>query len=154
MSRWFLINVIVIGLAIWKVSTGYFGVHILFGLLGFSFFLINWMRHAIFATIRSKIKRTTKIKLAKLSKKAMPFHKWTGTIAFVFILIHMILVIRTFGFQPNNYKMMFGLMACLMMFLTVLFGWIRWLRTTVNRRIIHLSLAFTLFYLIVIHLLL
>lgn len=151
MSRWFIVNFILLFFVIWKVATGNFTPPILLGVLGFSFFMFNWMRHAMFATIRSKIIRRRKIKLAKLSKKAMPFHRWTGTLAFVFILTHMILMIQMYGFQMNNFKMMFGLMACFMMFLTVVMGWFRFYRTTIRKRIWHLSFAFTLFYLVIIH---
>lgn len=151
MSRWFIINGIFILFVIWKVATGNFTIPLLFGVLGFCFFMINWMRHAMFATIRSKIDRKRKIMLAKFSKRAMPFHKWTGTIAFIFILVHMILMVNLYGFQMNNFKMMFGLMACLLLFLTVIMGWFRFYRTTIRKRIWHLSFAFTLFYIIIIH---
>lgn len=151
MSRWFIVNVIFILFVIWKVVSGNFTIPILFGVLGFSLFMINWMRHAVFATIRSNITRKRKIMFAKISKKAMPFHKWTGTIAFIFILIHMILMLNMYGLQMNNLKMMFGLMACLMLFLTVIMGWFRFYRTTIRKRIWHLSFAFTLIYVIIIH---
>lgn len=151
LSRWFYVNFIVIIFLIWKIFSGHIHLASLFGILGFSFFMVNWMRHAMFSTIRSDISRKTKIKLAKISIRAMPFHKWTGTIALLFIIVHMILIIRLYGFQTDNFKMMFGLMASIMLFLTVILGWFRWLRTTVRRRIWHLSLAFTLFYLVIIH---
>lgn len=151
MSRWFFINFLVILFLIWRITTSYFNIPILFGILGFSFFMFNWMRHAMFATIRANISRKWKVRVANISKVKMPFHKWTGTIAFLFIVIHMILVIRLYGFQTDNFKMMFGLMGCIVLFFTVVLGWFRWFRTTVRKRIWHLSLAFTLFYLIVIH---
>lgn len=151
MSRWFIVNIILLLFVIWKVINGYFTLPILFGVLGFGFFMFNWTRHAMFATIRSKINRQRKIKLAKVSKKAMPFHKWTGTLALIFIVTHMILMIQMYGFQMNNFKMMFGIMAGLMMLLTVLMGWFRFYRTTIRKRVWHLSFAFTLFYIIIIH---
>jgi len=154
MSKWFYVNFIIIIIVLWKISSSYWGIHIILGGLGFLFFMFNWMRHAMFATIRSDITRVQKIKYAKASKKAMPFHKWTGSIALLFIVAHAVTIINRYGFQPNNYKMMFGLMASIILAFVVLTGWLRLYRTTVTKRIFHLSLAFTLFYLIIIHILL
>lgn len=151
MSRWFIVNSIFISFVIWKVATGVMTLPIMFGIIGFCFFMMNWMRHAMFATIRSNISRRRKIRLAKISKKAMPFHRWSGTIALVFIFLHMLFMIRMYGFQPDSYKMMFGLMAGILLFFTVIVGWFRLYRTTIRKRIWHLSLAFTLFYVIIIH---
>jgi len=108
----------------------------------------------MFATLRSKISRKRKIFFAKLSKRAMPIHRWTGTFALLCVIIHGILVIREFGFQMNYYKMMFGFMASIIMCIVVISGWIRHLKTTVFKRIFHLTAGFTLFYLIIVHIIL
>lgn len=152
LSKWFYVNIIIICLFLWKITTSYFHLHILFGALGFIFFMFNWMRHAMFATLRSNMERKRKITFAKISKWAMPIHRWTGTIALICIIIHGSIIINRFGFQANNFKMMFGLMAGIMMCIVVISGWIRHLKTTAFKRVIHLSVAFTLFYLIIIHL--
>ncbi len=155
MSKWFYVNFVVIIVVIWKISsTSYIGIQHILGIIGFTFFMFNWMRHAMFATIRSNIPRGKKLIYAKISKKAMPFHRWTGTVALVFIIFHAVTIISHYGFQPHNYKMTFGLMALIIMTFVVIFGWIRQLRTTVKRRILHLAFAFTLFYLIIIHIIL
>ena len=150
LSKWFYVNLAVVGLLIWKITSSYFNIHILFGILGFLFFMFNWMRHAMFATLRSNIDRKRKIKFANISKKVMPIHRWTGTIALIFVLLHSSFIIYRFGFQPDNYKMMFGFMAGIVMCAVVFSGWIRYFKTTVWKRIIHLSLGFTLLYLIII----
>jgi len=154
MSKWFYINFIVIIIVIWKFSTSSINIIHILGIIGFALFMFNWMRHAMFSTIRSKIPRKKKIIYAKFSKRAMPIHRWTGTIALVIIIFHAHAVIKFYGFQPDNYKMTFGLMALIMMIFTVILGWLRQLRTTVRRRILHLSFAFTLFYIVIIHIIL
>lgn len=114
--------------------------------------MFNWMRHAMFATLRSNMERKRKITFAKISKWAMPIHRWTGTIALIFVIIHGAIIIHRFGFQTDNFKMMFGLMAGIIMSIVVISGWIRHIKTSAFKRVVHLSLAFTLFYLIIIHL--
>src|SRR5690625_3047271 len=121
MSFWCFINVAVIILAIWKISTGYITIPIIFGALGLLFILYNWTRHAVFSTIRSNITRARKIKYAQLSKKVLPIHKYTGSTAFVLILIHGNLIYRAFGFQLTNWKMISGLLAGITLSLVVLF---------------------------------
>lgn len=152
LSRWFFINIIVVGLFLWKLTTTSIHLPIIFGALGFILFMFNWLRHAMFATLRSDIPRKRKIRFAKISKWAMPIHRWTGTIALICIIIHASTIFYQFGFQTTNYKMMFGFMAGIMMSIVVISGWIRHMRTTAFKRVIHLSVAFTLFYLIIIHL--
>ena len=153
MSKWFFINLGVFFFALWKLSTTYIGVHTLFGALGLFFFLYNWTRHAVFSTIRSNISRQRKIKYANLSKKALPIHKYTGTAALIFIIIHAGLVLSIFGLQFHSWKMVSGLLAGFTFVALVTSGWIRWFKTTYTIRIIHLSLGFTLFILVLLHLL-
>lgn len=147
-------NAFVLLFAFWKVFSNYISVHILFGALGLLFFLYNWTRHAVFSTIRSNISRTRKIKYANLSKLVLPFHKWTGSTAFVFIIIHGVLGLQRFGLQLSNWKVVSGLVAGLVLVSVVGFGWLRWYRTTVKRRYIHLILGYCLFILVVLHLVL
>lgn len=152
MSKWFYINFGVLIFALWKISSGHIGIHIIFGGLGFLFILYNWTRHAFFATIRSNISRKRKIKFAQLSKKALPIHKWTGTAALLLIIIHAILVIKIFGFQMDNMKMLTGLLTAITLTLVVITGWLRFIRTTYKRRMLHLTLGFCLFSFVLLHL--
>lgn len=154
MSKWFFINLVFLLVALWKIFTGYIGIHIIFGALGLFFFLYNWTRHAVFSTIRSDVSRKQKIKLAKLSKKVLPIHKYTGTAALIFVLIHASFVISLFGFQFQNLKLLTGLLAGIVMILLVTSGWIRWFKTTYTIRIVHLTLGFTLFALALLHIIL
>lgn len=152
MSIWFFINLAVLLLAIWKVSTGYFSLHIFFGALGLCFVLYNWTRHAVFSTIRSDISRQRKIKYATLSKKVLSLHKYTGSLALLLIIIHAGLVYHYFGLNLSSWKVLSGLVAGITLVAVVLFGWLRWYRTTVKRRYIHLILAFCLFGFVLLHL--
>lgn len=151
-SIWFFVNASVLLFALWKICSNYIGVHIVFGALGLLFVLYNWTRHAVFSTIRSNISRKRKIKYANLSKFVLPIHKWTGSTALVLIIIHGTLVLQRFGFNWSNGKVVSGLVAGSILIAVVSFGWLRWYRTTVNRRYIHLILAYCLFVLIVVHL--
>lgn len=152
MSIWFFINAVVLLYAAWKIFTGYIGIHIIFGALGLLFVFFNWSRHAVFATIRSDISRTRKIKYANLSKRVLPIHKWTGSTALLLIIVHGSLVIHHFGWQFSNWKVLSGFIAGVTLASVVFFGWLRWYRTTVKRRYIHLTLAFCLFALVLLHL--
>lgn len=151
MSVWFGINIIVLILALWKLSTGTMAIHILFGTLAFFILLYNWTRHAFFSTIRSNIPRPRKIKFATFSKKVLPYHKWTGSIAFSLMIVHVFLILSRFGFQPSSMKMWAGLFAAITFTGVALFGWLRWYRTTVFRRYVHWVLAFILFFTAVFH---
>ncbi len=154
MSKWFFINLAFLLLALWKIFSGYIGIHIIFGALGLFFFLYNWTRHAVFSTIRSNISRNRKIKYARLSKKVLPVHKFTGTLALIFVIFHAGFVVSFFGLQLQNPKLLTGLLAGITMVLLVTSGWIRWLKTTYLIRIIHLTLGFTLFALALLHIIL
>lgn len=152
MSIWFGINFFILLFAIWKISTGSLSIYILFGAFSFLILLYNFTRHAFFATIRSNIPRTTKIKFAKISKKVLPYHKWTGTLAFILMIIHMSMIIHRFGFHSSSLKMMTGLLAAIIFVVLALFGWLRWYRTTVVNRYVHWTLAFCLVFAALIHL--
>jgi len=151
MSKWFFINICLLLFVLWKISTGHIGIHIVFGALGLFFFLYNWTRHAVFSTIRSDISRERKIKYANLSKKVLPFHKYTGTAALLFIIVHASIVLSLFGFQIHNGKLMSGILAGITLAILVLTGWIRWWRTTYKIRLIHWGLGFALFVLVLLH---
>lgn len=152
MSKWFFINSVVLVFALWKITTGSLGLHILFGGLGLLLILYNWTRHAVFSTIRSNISRQQKIKYAQLSKKVLPFHKWTGSTALFFILIHGGLITNWFGLHVTNIKMLSGLIAAITLASVVIAGWFRFFKTTYRKRIIHLTLAFCLFGFVLLHL--
>src|SRR5699024_8088660 len=142
MSKWFFINTMIFILVIWKVTSGQVTSHRIIGGLGMLFILYNWTRHAVFSTIRSNISRERKIKFAQLSKKALPFHKWTGTSALILILLHLGLVLGYFPLQIHNPKIVTGIIALFILINLVLFGWLRHIRTTVKRRYIHWTLAY------------
>lgn len=153
MNRWFYVNIVVILLAIWKINTGLFHPHIVMGVIGFTLVMFNWMRHAVFTKIRESPNRAIKIRYANISKRALPFHKWTGTAALLFILIHGSLIIHRYGFYLLNSKILTGFITLITLLALVISGWIRWLKTTVVKRYVHLLLGFTTFFLMIVHIL-
>ena len=154
MSIWFFINIIVFIFAIWKITTGYINLPIIFGGLGFILVLYNWTRHAVFSTIRSNISRERKVKLAQFSKKVLPYHKWTGSLALVLILTHFIFITHYYEFTIHSAKMLSGLFAFMILILMVSSGWLRFFKTTYAIRLLHLTLGFCLFISVIIHLIL
>lgn len=152
MNRWFYFNFSVLLYAVWKITTGNFGLHIFFGATGLLLILFNWTRHAVFSTIREAPERDKKIQYANLSKRVLPFHKWVGTTALIFILIHGLLIIHQFGLHLSSKKVLTGFIAAIALISLVISGWIRWLNTTVAKRYIHLALGFVVFFMMLIHL--
>src|SRR5690606_40219584 len=58
--------------------------------------------HAMFSTIRSNISRKRKIKFANISKTLLPLHKWTGTSALLFVLLHFVLIFYFFRSEEHT----------------------------------------------------
>ncbi|WP_249869999.1 hypothetical protein [Oceanobacillus saliphilus] len=158
MSYWFFLNFILLILAIYKVVTHFsfpeLHVHIILGFIGFMFFLFNWTRNAVFSTIRNIPDRRKKIMLATMSKKVMPFHRWTGMLALLFIFMHAWVIIYRYGFSVQNEKMLSGLLAMITLMLLVATGWMRLIKPTGRLRRLHLRLGMLLFLLLVLHIIL
>lgn len=152
MNKWFFINVIILIYALWKVLSGSLSLHTILGLFGLICIIHNWMRHALFSTIRSNISRTKKIYFANISKKFGWLHKWFGTSALIIIIAHALVALHLFPFQWTNIKLLSGILAMIILFFVVIFGWLRFIKTTVKRRYIHWSLAYTLIIFVIIHL--
>ncbi len=154
MNKWFYFNFLLMIFAIWKIATSSLFLHIIFGSLGLLFILFNWTRHAVFSTLRSPISRQKKIKFAKLSKRILPFHKWIGTTALAMIIIHATLVISKFGLDLTNPKMLIGLVAGFTLSCIVLTGWMRLFKPSIRKRLAHLWLGLSMFFIIILHLIL
>src|SRR5699024_1714339 len=137
--------------ALWNIFSSTLSIHILFGAGAFLILLYNFTRHAFFATIRSNIPRKTKIKYANISNKVLPYHKWTGTLEFLLMTVHLALIVYRFGFHPSSIKMMTGAVSAVIFAGVAFFGWLRWYRTTVLRRYIHWILAFCLVFAALLH---
>ncbi|WP_026905825.1 hypothetical protein [Paucisalibacillus globulus] len=158
MSKWFLFNFILLIILIWNVM-GHFSfpnlqIHIWFGLMGALLFIYNWTRNAVFETIRNVPNRKTKVKLARLSKRVVTLHRWTGNIALVAILAHGSLVMYRYGFSISNYKMVVGVIALVTLAIQIATGWLRLYKPTIKLRYIHLYMGMTLFFLILLHIVL
>jgi len=154
LSFWFLINMVVLLFAIWKMMTSYMGIHIILGAIGFLFVLYNWTRHAVYSTIRSNISRKRKIKYAKLTKRVRKYHQWVGIFALLFICFHGLLVLYYYNFHLNNVKILSGLGAVTMLTGLVITGFRRKWRKIRHRHIIHLSFGYATFTFVLIHLIL
>ena len=157
MSIWFLLNGALLIWALWNVieslavHTTYY--HFLFGFTGFIFFIFNWTRNAVFATIRNTKARQKKIRLAQFSKKIMPYHRWTGTLSIIFIVLHATAVLYLYNFDLTNMKILTGLLAALTMLALVLSGWYSLLiRHDLMTRNLHRRLGLSLFILVALHL--
>src|SRR5690625_5502665 len=97
------------------------------------------------STIRSDIPRIKKIKYAKLSKRVLPIHKWTGMSAFIILIYHAYLAIDLYGFNLGITKVFSGLFGLIILTGIVIFGWLRWFKASYIKRMIHLWLGLLLF---------
>ncbi|MUV38907.1 hypothetical protein JNUCC1_02779 [Lentibacillus sp. JNUCC-1] len=155
MNKWFLINGAAVGVLVWALLTANsYGWHTLFGGLGALLIFYNWTRHAVFTTIRESPSRQQKIRFANLSKKVIPYHRWTGTTAVIIVLFHGWLVIERYGFYWQYPKFTIGLIAGLTIIAVATFGWLRLYWPSRKKRMFHLYLAMALFFLVVLHLVL
>ncbi len=156
MSIWFLLNGLLLIWAIWNVASGVAVhtsyIHILLGFTGFLFFIFNWTRNAVFSTIRNIENRQTKIRLATMSKRIRPYHRWVGTGAFLIILLHAWAVVALYGFNLGNMKILTGFLASINLFVLVLSGWYRLLvDPRIKIRKLHIRLGISMFILTVVH---
>ncbi|HEX6595054.1 MAG TPA: hypothetical protein VF095_10830 [Bacillota bacterium] len=158
MNKWFYFNALLLILAMWNLINHHsfpnLPVHIIIGFIGLLFILFNWTRHAVFSTIRSHRDRQTKIKYANLSKKVIPFHRWTGTTAFIVIFIHAGLVVQLYGWQWDHFKMVSGLLAIILLTTMVITGWLRLYWPSVPKRMAHLYGGLFMFFAMIAHFLL
>ncbi|TQS74167.1 hypothetical protein DX933_12635 [Ornithinibacillus gellani] len=156
MNKWFYFNFILLFLAIWKVAgrNPATDMQVYIGLAGLCFFLFNWTRHAVFSTIRTAANRQTKIKLANISKKILPFHRWIGTTALIIIFIHAFYAIRLFGFNLTYPKLTSGLIVGLALLAMVITGWWRLYWPGGKVRQAHIYIGISIFFLALLHILL
>ena len=156
MSVWLYANIILIIIVITTIDyqLSALPVHVIFGLLGFILVLFNWTRHAFFSTIRNTRHRSKKIRLAAISKKILPFHRWVGSTALVFIITHAVLIIKKYGFLVSNWKMLSGLAAGIILLAMVATGWLRYYLPSGSRRRAHIIIGFILFFFVAFHTLL
>src|SRR5690625_4840705 len=157
MSIWFFLNGALLLWGLWNTIQAFTGhavhYHILAGFIGFLLFLFNWTRNAVFATIRKTGDRSVKIRLARMSKKIMPWHRWVGTLSFIIILLHGAAVLHLYGFNAGSMKVLTGLLASVNLLALVLSGWYSLLiRHNLRTRRLHFGLGLTMFILTALHL--
>ena len=156
MYKWLTFNTILFLFGIWFgiiLPFPYIHKAVIFAVIGLFFILFNWSFHGIFLEIRTIQNRKRKVKLAKIAKKIMPFHMYTGLTAFLFVTIHVVLIIESYGFQWRSTKMITGVIAFTVIIAQVTSGILRKLKATGKRRRFHLRNAFLLFFAIFIHIL-
>src|SRR5699024_6361287 len=154
MNKWFFINVIFLMFTWIKILIYYHGIHTIIGGTALTLILYNWTRHVVFSSIRSaNVSRQRKTSLATLSKRVLPFHTWTGSMALVIGVIHIVFVLQSYGLQMKQFKQVSGLLSVSTLVLLVLFGWLRWYKTTVSRRYIHWTLGYITIFIIILHVL-
>lgn len=155
MNKWFYLNGIALAIIVWKIILypvfPDIPLHIILGLTGVLLFFMNWTRHAVFSTIRSSVDRKRKIKYANYAKKIIPYHRWIGTSALVFIIFHAYMVIGTYGFDLLHIKSLSGFITGMTLVGMVSSGWLRLVWPSKRKRMTHLYLGITLFFLILIH---
>ncbi|WP_047985963.1 hypothetical protein [Ornithinibacillus californiensis] len=158
MSKWFVFNFVLLIFLTWKVvnyhSFPFMQVHIWFGVIGVLLYIYNWTRNAVFETIRNVPSRKTKVRLARFSKKVVTVHRWTGNIALIVVLFHGFLILNRYGFNFSNPKMVVGLLALLTLTFQVMTGWLRLYKPTIKLRYVHLYTGMSLFFLVLLHIIL
>src|SRR5699024_8316616 len=104
------------------------------------------------STLRSpNFSRQRQISLATLSERGLPFHKWTGRLALVIVVIHIVLVLQSFRLELRQFKQARGLFPLYTLIFLLLFGWLCWYRSTVRSRYIHLTLEYIIICIIFLH---
>ncbi|WP_411842500.1 hypothetical protein [Salinicoccus sp. HZC-1] len=156
MSVWFLLNAALLIWAIWNVAAGLSihstYMHILLGFAGFLFFIFNWTRNAVFSTIRNAESRQTKVRLARMSKRIVPYHRYIGTTALLLIILHGVSVVHFYSFDLANMKVLTGFLAAVNLLILVLSGWYRLLfDSSLKIRKLHIRLGISLFIFVVLH---
>lgn len=153
MSIWLYANIVLFLVVLFTLDYSFSNlpIHIIIGLTGLFFVLFNWTRHAVFSTIRESKDRSKKIKLANISKKIYPFHRYVGSASLLFIIVHAWVIFDTYGFIWTSWKMMSGIIAGTTLLIMVLTGWLRLFFPSGRKRKAHLYTGFILFFLIVIH---
>ncbi|MCF3942136.1 hypothetical protein [Oceanobacillus alkalisoli] len=153
MSIWLYINILLFITVLFSLADQYahLPIHIMFGLAGLFLILFNWTRHAFFSTIRNTPDRKKKIKLATISKRIYPFHRWVGTTALLLIILHAAIIIHRFGFLWMNMKMWSGVGAIITLICMVLSGWFRLYFPSVKKRRMHIIFGFLLFFFVALH---
>lgn len=153
MSLWLYTNILLFVIVIFNLSypLTQLPIHIVLGLSGLFLILFNWSRHAVFSTIRNATDRKKKIRLANISKRVYPFHRWVGSTALVLIIFHAGIIFHRYGFHSANLKLWSGILAGIVLLLMVLSGWLRLYFPSVKKRRVHIYLGLLLFFMVAIH---
>lgn len=157
MNYWFYINLTTFLLAIlfflWGLpKTSVIILASLLGMIGLLFILFNWNMHAIFSKIRTTKNRNDRIKIAKHARKIMPFHMIIGIFGLILISGHALLIFLNYQVFINS-KVLTGVFAFIGLIVVSVSGYLRRVKASRLRRLIHLYSSFILFVLIVFHLL-
>ena len=144
---WIGLNIIALLIVIiWSLFQGYETKTALIGKtfsqIAFPFILINFNMYFLFLLIKKSKVRSTKIKLAKLSKQIMKFHIHIALTAALFIVLHGMMMIRTYDPLVLTGKLASGYTAFLIFLILLFSGILRKLKATGKRRRFHYITAF------------
>jgi hypothetical protein len=117
-------------------------------------FLVNVNMYFIFLVIRKSRERSVKIRLSRLSRRAMKWHIPIALTGSMLILIHASIMLKTLG-ETIGYvhgKMISGYLSLMLLALTVFAGWLRRLRASGTRRKFHLVSALVFAAAFIVHL--
>ncbi len=153
MNSWLYVNILLFLYVIVTIGSQYTDTppHIIFGVSGLFFILFNWTRHAFFSTIRKTTDRKKKIRLATISKRVYPFHRWSGSLALLLIVLHAMFILERYGIIWDSFKMISGMVAIIFLFLMVLTGWLRLYFPSVKKRKAHILFGFLLVFSVIFH---
>lgn len=126
----------------------------LFAQIAIVLFLLNVNMYFIFLVIRRVKKRKLTVKLAKLSRKLMKTHVYTGLIGASLIVIHGAIMLTTLGevISFTHIKMVTGYLSIILLFITLFAGYLRRKKSSGFRRKFHQSSALIFCLIFVIHL--
>jgi hypothetical protein len=104
-------------------------------------FALNLSYAALFQAIKRSSARSLRVRLAKLARKAMPWHIPIGIVGTALIVVHAGVMLTQFGITVHP-KMTTGLASLLLLGLALFAGVLRSRRASGFRRKFHLTTAF------------
>ena len=153
---WLVINsLFIIAMLIWSLFHESDGVLLeiatVFSQLAVVLVMLNLNMYFIFVIIRKSSSRNVKIRLAKISRRAMKIHVPIAISAASLIVIHIALIALNSHLDFKNIKIITGILAVTGLIFVLAAGYLRSRKATGKRRKFHILTAFTFFMLIVVH---
>ncbi|MFD2444782.1 hypothetical protein ACFSO7_12480 [Bacillus sp. CGMCC 1.16607] len=153
---WLILNfMFIIGMVTWnmlnKQEDMVLQLATIFSQIAVIFILLNINMYFIFLIIRKSKKRKVKLKLAKISRKVMKQHVPIAITATSLIVLHIAFIVMTIPFNLMKPKLLTGLVAAIVLTLTLFAGYMRSKKASGTRRKLHIATAFSFFILVILH---